>query len=101
MNYLEWLKKEKYELETTVPVEDLNPSWSRKSVYGAPKCSVNNEPVDIVVTKVDDKFVMSVRASAGNYWANLEAYDISEEFLVKRGRAIEHRLVSAWMELAS
>lgn len=101
MNYLEWLKKEKFELVTTAPVDNVNPEWVRKSVYGAPKCHINKAPVDIVVTKVDDKFVMSVRASTPNFWSNLEVYDIDEEYLVKRGRAIEHRLVAAWMELAS
>ena len=101
MNYLEWLKKEGYELESTVPVENVNTQWSRPSKYGSPKCHVNNAPVQVVVTKVDDKFVMSLRASTQNFWTNLEVYDISEEFLVKRGRAIEHRLVAAWMELSS
>lgn len=101
MTYLEWLKKEGFELESNTVVENVNPQWSRPSKYGAPKCATNNAPIRIVVTKVDDKFVMSLVAATSDFWSNHEVYDISESFLVKRGRAIEHRLVAAWMEIAS
>ena len=101
MTYLEWLKKEGFALESSVPVEDVNQTWVRPTKYGAPKCHVNKAPVNITITKVDDRFVMGIQAATSSYWGSLQTYDLTEEFLVKRGRALENRMVAAWMELSS
>lgn len=96
--YIQWLNKEEFQLETTVPFESDSVSWSRKTRYGTPRCETNGD-IMIVVTKVGDRFSMGVRASTKNYWANVEVYDIDEDYLVARGRQMEHRLVDAWREL--
>lgn len=102
MDHLDWLKKEGFVLDTTVPVQGQGLTWRRTAKYGAPKCVVNKKPVDVVITLADDgTFVMGVQAATPNYWANLQIYDIKSENLIKRGRAYEHRLVAAWMELSS
>jgi hypothetical protein len=102
MTYQEWFAKNGFELESTIPVAGDHLTWSRPTKYGAPKCTVNKAPVRVYVSRVDDgKFVMAVRAATENYWGNLEVYDISEDYLTKRGQAIEHRLVAAWMELSA
>lgn len=98
--YIEWLNKEGFELETTVPCESDTVCWVRKTKYSGPRCSVNGQ-VSIVVTKVGDTFGMHVRASTPNYWAGAEVYNLSEDYLVNRGRQIEHRLVDAWRELSA
>lgn len=98
--YIQWLNKEDFELETTAPYETDTVTWVRKSKYGAPKCTTNGDLM-IAVTRVGDSFSMSLRASTNNYWGNTEIYDISEEFLVSRGRQLEHRLVDAWRELSA
>ena len=101
MNYLEWLKKQKFELETTHPYADSTVVWVREVSYGAPACKVNGK-LKVYITKVaDDCFSMNVRGKGNNFWTAIDAYDITEADLVSKGRAIEHRLVAAWMEMVS
>lgn len=98
IDYLQWLQKEEFKLENNSPYESDTVVWIRKTKYSTPKCSTNGD-IMIAVTKVGSSFTMSVRASTPNYWSNVEVYDISEEYLIARGRQIEHRLVDAWREL--
>ena len=98
--YLVWLKKEGFELETTVPFETDTVVWSRKSRYSTPKCSTNGDIV-IEVSKSGDLFSMGVRASTANYWANAAIYNFDEANLVRLGRQYEHRVVDAWRELGA
>lgn len=98
--YLQWLKKEGFELETTVPTETDTLVWIRKSKYGAPKCSTNGE-VLIEVTKSGDLFSIGVRASTPKYWGTAQIYGFDEAHLVKFGRQNEHRVVDAWRELSA
>lgn len=98
--YLEWLNKEGFVIETTLPYESDVVCWSRKTRYGAPKCTTNGDLM-IVITKHADTFSMSLRASTVNYWGNTEIYNISEDFLIARGRQLEHRLVDAWREMSA
>ena len=98
--YLQWLNKEGYELETTFPFDGDSVSWTRKTRFGGPKCTTNKD-LFIVVTKIGEVFTMSIRASTLNYWGSCEIYNIAEDFLVARGRQLEHRLVDAWRELSA
>lgn len=98
MDYLQWLQKEEFKLENNAPYESDTVVWIRKTKYATPKCALNGD-IMIAVTKVGDNFSMSVRAATKDYWANVEAYDLTEETLIKKGRQIEHRLVDAWREL--
>lgn len=98
--YIQWLNKDGYQLETSVPFESDEVTWSRKSLYGAPKCTTNGDLI-VSITKVGNTFTMSLRASTPNFWGSVEVYDISEAYLTSRGRQIEHRLVDAWRELSA
>lgn len=98
--YLQWLKKEGFELETTVPMESDSIVWVRKSKYGAPRCSTNGEVI-IEVVKTGDLFSMGVRASTPKYWGTAQIYGFDEAQLVKLGRQYEHRVVDAWRELSA
>lgn len=98
--YIEWLNKEGYQIETSVPMETDVVTWSRKSKYGAPKCTTNGD-LFVFVSKHGDTFSMHLRASTPNYWGSTEIYNIDEKFLIARGRQLEHRLVDAWRELSA
>ncbi|QFR57845.1 hypothetical protein CPT_Moby_097 [Stenotrophomonas phage Moby] len=108
MTHLDWLKKQEYVL--VVPQEgDVADAdtivWSRESKYGAPKC-LDNGKIHVQVSQFNGEdaptFTMSVHGRTKNQFStSIAAYDISEDTLTKRGQAIEHRLVAAWMELAS
>lgn len=98
--YVQWLNKEGYKLETSVPFEGDTVSWTRPTKYGTIRCTTNGV-IQIVVSKVGETFSMSVRGSTPNYWGANEIYNISEDFLVGRGRQLEHRLVDAWREMSA
>lgn len=98
--YIQWLNKEGYQLETSVPYETDTVSWTRKSRYGAPRCTTNGDLI-VTVSKIGDTFSMSIRASTMNYWGSTEIYNLSEDFLIQRGRQLEHRLVDAWREISA
>ncbi len=99
--YLEWLAKENFEPETTVPVAGAS-SFSRPVRLGHPKCRENGTlVVNVVRLDGEDDFTMNVTGKAKNYWTSISAYQIPEAELVKEGRNIESRLVSAWMEMVS
>lgn len=107
MTHLDWLKKQEFKL-VAEPVDGVHSDgivWTRESKYGAPKC-LDNGKIHVQVTQFNDgedvSFTMSVQGRTRNQFSTaIAAYEISEETLVKRGQAIEHRLVAAWMELAS
>lgn len=90
MTYLEWLVKGKYER-----LDDN--SWSRETALGCPKCKETGKP-RIMVAKVGELFQMSLRGYTGVFWADLAAYQLDEDCLVRRGNQIEMRLVDAWRE---
>lgn len=98
--HVQWLNKEGYQLDTSLPFESGTVSWSRKTRYGAPRCTTNGELI-VTVTKIGETFAMSVRASTLNYWGSVEVYDLTEDYLVARGRQIKHRIVDAWRELSA
>ncbi len=98
--YLVWLRKEGFELETTVPYETDTVVWTRPAKYGSPKCSTNGQ-IKIEITKEGDLFSMSVRASTPKYWGTASIYGFGEEELVRLGRQYEHRVVDAWRELSA
>ena len=98
--YLQWLKKEGFQLETSVPMETDTLVWIRKSKYGSPRCSTNGD-VMIEVTKQGDLFSIGIRASTPKYWGNVGIYAFDEAQLVKLGRQYEHRVVDAWRELSA
>ncbi|USV41086.1 hypothetical protein [Xanthomonas phage BUDD] len=97
--YLQWLKKEGFELESTIPLESDSIVWVRKTKYGTPRCAVNGVVI-IEVVKTGDLFSMGVRASTKTYWATSQIYGFDEEKLVKYGRQYETRVVDAWRELS-
>jgi len=99
-DYLIWLRKEDFQLETTVPVQTDTLVWTRPAKYGSPKCSTNGQII-IEIVKDGDTFGMNIRASTPKYWTSLAMYDISEADLVKFGRQYEHRMVDAWRELSA
>lgn len=99
--YLDWLAKENFQPETTIPMTGGS-SFSRPTRIGHPKCKENGV-LQVNVTRLDgeEDFTMNVTGKARNYWTTISAYQIPEAELVKEGRNIEHRLVSAWMEMVS
>lgn len=101
MDYLDWLKKESYELVTEENgVACVNPVWKRATKYGSPKCKINGSII-IRLEKTGDTFEMSVLAFNGTYWVGNTASQIPATTIVRFGRGIEHRLVASWMEMAS
>lgn len=98
--YLLWLKKEGFELETSVPMESDTLVWVRPAKYGSPKCSTNGAVI-IELTKSGDLFSIGVRASTPKYWGNAMIYGFDEAQLIKLGRQYEHRVVDAWRELSA
>ncbi|WEM34381.1 hypothetical protein [Xanthomonas phage X1] len=98
--YLQWLRKEGFELESTVPMESDSIVWVRKTKYGVPRCLMNGV-VLVEIVKTGDQFSMGVRASAKNYWGAASIYGIDEENLVRLGRQYEQRVVDAWRELSA
>jgi len=99
--YLEWLAKENFAPETTIPMTGGS-SFSRPVRLGHPKCRENGQlMVNVIRLDGEDDFTMNVTGKARNYWTTISAYQIPEAELVKEGRNIEARLVSAWMEMVS
>lgn len=98
--YLVWLKKEEFKLETSVPMESDTLVWTRKAKYGSPQCSTNGA-IMIEIVKEGDLFSIGVRASTPKYWANAMIYGFDEATLVKLGRQYEHRVVDAWREMSA
>lgn len=99
--YLEWLAKENFAPETTIPMTG-GTSFSRPCRLGHPKCRESGAlMVNVIRLDGEDEFTMNVTGKARNYWTTISAYQIPEAELVKEGRNIEHRLVSAWMEMVS
>lgn len=99
--YVTFLEKEGYSLETTVPFESDTISQTKKARYGGLKCQVNGVP-DIVVTKTgDDRFSIGLVCTNGKYWCNPVIYDLTESYLIKYGRELEMRIMDAWRELAA
>jgi hypothetical protein len=101
----QWVTKEEFKLSSG-DFQTTSLEWVRPTRFGTPKCKVNGQ-IKVVLTgqtseKDPDKlsFSMSVTGSALTHWANITAYDIDEETLVKRGRQIEMKLVDAWRELS-
>lgn len=98
--YLVWLRKEDYKLETTVPLESDATVWVRPAKYGSPKCSTNGA-IMIEITKSGELFSMSIRASTPKYWGAAAIYGFEAAALVKQGRQFEHRIVDAWREMSA
>lgn len=106
MNYIEWLAKngfEKSPQNTDVVVEH----WFRASKYGVDRCRSNKDkPMEIsvsrdprVIEREDvtlGEFSMQIIGDNGNYWMECNAFSLTEDMLVKKGRDIEMRLVDAW-----
>lgn len=97
MNYIDWIAKEGYQLREVSGQE----VWSRPTKYGHPKCKDKGH-LDVVLEKfADGSFGVSIEGRGRILSTNISAFDITEADLVKHGRSIEHRLVSAWMEMVA
>lgn len=104
MTYIEWLEKQGFRKSPAVGKSTAE-HWVRESKYGVTRCRSNPDtPFEICVTR-DPKtvkegmlgiFTMSVMGDNGYYWMRCDAFDLSEELLIKKGRDIEMRLVDAW-----